>query len=396
MTAILNIWNVITAAIYLMLLHSRLSHLTDKRQEHVVVGFVVAGLYSVGLVQFLYVMYPVHLAAVFSVWDFAYHVLVVGMVEESGKFLVFLFLVHVIGHIREPQDGVIYGAIVGLTFGFIENIAYFSWYESWFLAVRPVISSGGHAIYGAIWGGLYSQAVYANRSDPDVRVRRNAVFAIASVALIHGIYNATTRYLALATLLDGLALVVAVVLFRRLVEESPYRVYPLSRSAEAIRSLRRGLFFNPRSSYLNRNIGLYLMHMGHIRSAAEHLRASVPRSRDPRRAQFLAAACESVYVPRYHAHRALRIAWARLTDGQRTTYLNQLVRLVGPDHLIVENVNDFITNAFQPRRIRRNSEIALTAKRNRWERRRNGAADLTPDERRRLWQQFQRIPSAGR
>jgi hypothetical protein len=245
---------------------------------------------------------------------------------------------------------------------------------------------------------MYSQAIYANREGHDIGAGRNSAIGIVSVAVIHGVYNASTWFFPLSFLIDGFALTIALILFRKLVELSPYRVYQLSQASQAVKAIRRGLFFNSKSPYLNRNMGLYLMHLGEYRAAAKHLRASVPRTRDPRRVRFLAAACDTMYLPEYHAHRGLRIAWSRLTDDQRTRFMEQLSAIVGSDHPIVENVNAFITDAFKPRRIMKARDVARNAKIRRLERRHprasdrltNAVAELDPEERRRLIERFRR------
>lgn len=396
MLAVLHTVNILVALYLLAFLQSRLRHISDKRQERVVWAFVVAGVFSTFLVLILYELYPVRLGSALSRSDLLFHILVVGMVEETGKFLAFLFIVHVVGHIREPQDGAIFGAIVGLTFGVLENMAYFSWYQSWWLLIRPFLSAPGHGVYGAIWGAMYSQAIYANRDSRDIGARRNSAIGIILVAVIHGIYNSVTWIFPVAMIVDGVALALAIVLFRKLVELSPYRVYRLSEASQAVAAIRRGLFFNRKSPYLNRNMGLYTMHLGEYRRAAEYLRASVPRTKDPRQVRFFAAACDTMYVPEYHAHRGLRIAWSRLSDTQRTRFMEQLADIVGSDHPMVENVNAFITDAFKPRRIMKPHQIARNAKIKRLEQRnagsperlKNAIAELDPEERQRLLEKF--------
>jgi len=392
MMVVLHLVNIFVALLLLAFLENRLRHISDKRQEHVVWAFVVGGMFSTFLVLILYEMYPPRLGYLLGGSEVLFHIFVVGMVEETGKFLSFLFIVHVVGRIREPQDGAVYGAVVGLTFGVVENMAYFSWYPSWFLLIRPFLNTTGHAIYGALWGAIYSQAVYANRNDRDVGTIRNSAIGIMVVAVLHGVYNASTWSLAVAVAIKVIGLIIALVLFRKLVELSPYRVYPLSEATAAVRAIKRGLVFNRKSPYLNRNMGLYLMRRGEFRTAAEHLRASVPRTKDRRRVRFLAAACDTLHVPEYHAHRGLRIAWSRLTDDQRTRFMTQLSALVGSDHPIVENVNAFLSEAFKPRRHTNPEDVARNAKIKRLERRyprpsgplERAVADLDPEERRRL------------
>lgn len=371
MVVIQNIWNIITAILYIAFFQSRLRHIAEKRQEHVLAVVVIAGLMSVVIVFGLYELYPFAIAWVASFSELTYHVFVVGLVEETGKFLAFLFVVHTVGNTKEPQDGAIFGAVVGLVFGFVENILYFNWYDSWWLMIRPILATGGHATYAAISGGIYSQTLYANRNDNDPGATRNALVGIPLVAFLHGSYNAVP-FVGAAILIDIVGLLIAIYLFRRLVELSPYRVYSLDNARTAVPRVRRGLVFNKWSPTLNRHLGLYLMYLGKYRDAAHYLRRSVPRSRDPRRAQFLAAACETTFLTNYHGKRSLRIAWARLTDEQRSKYLEHLCTLVGSEHKIVTTVREFIDAAFRPRNVKRASEIAREAKLRRIARKRNG------------------------
>lgn len=362
MNLVLQIWNVAAAYFWFLLLRRLLGERPDKRQPNVLGGFAFAGLLSFGVTLAFYEIYPPGLMMALSKWEITYSIGVVGLVEEGAKFLAFLFLVRAAETIREPQDGAIHAAAVGIVFGMIENVFYIQAYDAFFIALRPILTTGGHGVYAAIWGALYSRSVYANSVGCDPVARRGARLGVPLVATIHGLYNAATAFYPAALALDIIALLIAIGLFRKLVALSPYRVYPLHEAELAVQSIRRGLVFNPKSPVLNRNIGLYLMHLGKYRGASRHLRASVPRSRDPRRAQFLAAACEQAFLPSYYAKRALRIAWARLDDDQRTTYLQQLVRLVGEDAEIVIAVQTFRDSAFKPRRYRSTREIARANK----------------------------------
>lgn len=118
----------------------------------------------------------------------------------------------------------------------------------------------------------------------------------------------------------------------------------------------------------------------------------IPSQKQLRRVRLLAVACDTMHVPEYRAHRGLRIAWSRLTDDQRTSFMAQLSTLVGSDHPIVENANTFITEAFKPRHYMKPQDVALNAKIKRIERRHprpsgrleNAVAELDPEERRRL------------
>ena len=374
MIVLQHTWNIVAGLIWFGLIASRMRHVFDKRQQHVLLAFVVAGIVSIAFTFTLYDLYPRYLEAVFGSRRLTYHTLVVGLVEETAKFLAFLLAVRSGADFKEPQDGVLQAAIVGLTFGTIENVGYINSFDSWFMWVRPVFNTPGHANYCAIWGGIYARAVYANSAGADRGARRNALIGIPAMALLHGLYNTVVVVFALGVVAKIVGLVIAILLYRQVVELSPYRAYPLSQARRAIESLTRGLSFNRRSPILNRNMGLYQMHVGNYKAAAKHLRASVPRSRDPRRAQFLAACCEQTFLPAHYARRSLRIAWARLGDAQRTRFLAQLDQLVSDRNGIREAVDQFLAGAFEARTYRNSRETARDIKIRRWKKKHGRAS----------------------
>lgn len=333
----LHIWNIVAGITWFVLLSKRISNVADKQDPGVLVLFAIAGALSIPLYFILEFFHPVLLLAPELVSSsFAWHMIVVGPTEELAKFLVFLAVVHAMSLPKEPQDGVIQGAVVGLVFGTIENVLYINNYGAlaW---IRPILSTGGHMIYGAIWGGIYSQAVYARKHSYDPNVWRQALVGVLGAAVLHGLYNSVLgippwiigRLVSYLIRLAGLY--VSLLLYRSVVEYSPYRAYPLHRAAEAIPVLERGIDFNPKSAILNRNLGLYLMHEGDYRKAAYHIRASIPRLKDARRARFFASICDLHYVPEARAVRSLRSTWSALSDAQRDSYSRQLSRILAKD-----------------------------------------------------------------
>jgi RsiW-degrading membrane proteinase PrsW (M82 family) len=376
-----------------MLFKRRIEHLNDRKQERVLSSFVLAGVLSVALTFILLELYPdrfIEGLRYTESWfsDF----MRAGLPEEFAKFLCFLFVVRAGKSIREPQDGVIYGAVVGMAFGAVENVLYIESYRTWFMAIRPVLTTGGHAIYGAIWGGLYSQAVYANTIGRDPGATRNSIVAIPLVGVLHATYNSLTVAWVGVIGVKAIGLLIAVGIYRSLVEQSPYRVYPLSQARRAIASLRRGLAFNARSPLLNRNMGLYLMHLRDYKHAAEYLGRSVPRSQNPRQAQFLKAACELTFIPRVRALPQLKRIWSRLRDAERSRFLAHLDRLVMDRDGIRHQIDSFIESAFATRQFYNTREKAQDIKRRRLDRKyvRAGqpvereVASLSHEERERL------------
>jgi RsiW-degrading membrane proteinase PrsW (M82 family) len=338
--------------LWFLFLRTKLRYVLDKQAPGVLMQFFVAGTLSTVLTLALHEFYPIPL---FVKWvyesEFAYEVLVTGVVEETAKFACFLFVAHALVTVREPQDGVLQGAAVGLGFATIENILYIYRYPQWFIAVRPLISSGGHMLYGAVWGGLYSAAMWSNAHSEDPGSWRLAAAGVGATALFHGLYNSVVVY----GLMQGIAvkavvLFFATMLFLRLQTRSPYRQYKLGQARMAVRSLRRGLVFNRKSPILNRRLGLYLIRLGEYKAAAEHLGRALPRSYDRLRTRFFFAVSCFAYLPEHHGRRALRRSWSRLPDSHRKKLMRQLERFLRDDTSLLYAVRSELSSAFTRRR----------------------------------------------
>lgn len=400
MLVVLHLWNIVAAALLIAFLHSRLEYLWDKQNSGVLTLFFLAGVFSTVLFWIFDALYIFrYFVPFFYANDFTYHIFITGVVEEGTKFFCFILVAHSVKSIKEPQDGVILGAMVGLAFGVVENWIYFSNYREWGMLLRPILATPGHAIYGGIWGGMYSAAVYSNYFSQDRSSYRLAWLGFFISAVVHGVYNGILQWGIVAGIaVDIVALSMAIYIFLRLIDSSPYRKFPLSQAGEAVKNIQRGLFFNPKSSLLNRNMGLYLMYLGKYRRAAEHLAKSMPRANDSRRARFFAAVCELPIVPEYHARRRLRIAWSRLSDGQRVKLLKQLDLFLKHDPQLLKQVHDFIDSAFQSRDWMPPHKLARELRRRKAERR-SGiyrspvfeeiADKMNPEERRRLAKRLQ-------
>jgi RsiW-degrading membrane proteinase PrsW (M82 family) len=345
----LLLWNLIAAGLWYAFLSRRIRHVVDKQDPGILFLAFAAGLLSVVATFLIHFLYPLSwIAEAGFGYRFPYHILVTGPVEETAKFLCFLMFVSTVPAVKEPQDGVLIGAAVGMGFGTFENITYIAMHLGWGLAMRPVFATGGRMIYGAIWGGMYSSALYSNIHSRDPHAYRLAVGAVLLVAVIHGLYNSIPSF-GLATLLDLAALLLAVRVFLWLVERSPYRNYSIEQAELAIPALRRGLFFNPNSPILNRRLGLHLMYLGRYRDAALHVKRSLPRLTFREMPWFYCAVCEYAFVPTDHARAGLRKRWGRLSDAQRTRALEHLRRLLANDVSLQTEVHAFLGSALQPR-----------------------------------------------
>ena len=117
------------------------------------------------------------------------------VVEELGKGL---FLVAVVifrrGELNGPLDGIIYGALVGIGFAFVEDIVYYlQSLESGQLGVtfflRGIIGPFAHPLFTAATGLGIGIAVVARR--PAVRTLAVVLGFLAAVAM-HAIWNGST------------------------------------------------------------------------------------------------------------------------------------------------------------------------------------------------------------
>ena len=392
MIPLLLLWNLAASGLWYVLLSRRIRYVVDKQDPTVLFLAFGVGLLSVVATFLIHFMYPLSwLAESGFGYRFPYHFLVTGPVEETAKFVCFLLLVSTVPAVKEPQDGVLIGAAVGMGFATLENISYIAAYPGWAVALRPIICTGGHMIYGAIWGGMYSSALYSNIHSRDPHAYRLAVGAVALVALIHGLYN-SLPWIGLMVLVDLAALFLAVRVFLFLVEHSPYRNYSLEQAELAIPSIRRGLFFNPNSAILNRRAGLYLMYLSRYRDAVRHLKRSLPHSPFREMPWFYSSVCEYAFVPADHARAGLRKRWGRLSDAQRTRALADLRRLLANDARLQTEVHAFLGSALQPRHGLEGEALAMELRRRKAQRKlkrtgpqlQKSIAELSEEQRSRL------------
>jgi RsiW-degrading membrane proteinase PrsW (M82 family) len=376
--AVLHLWNIAAAWLWGRFLGGKLRHVIDKQSAGVIAAFFTAGIVSVVVTMILHVLYPLPwlVQSIYEA-DFWYSVLVTGVVEETAKFICFFMIAHYLSTVKEPQDGVLQGAAVGLGFATLENIFYITSYPTLYIATRPLLATGGHMLYGAVWGGLYSTAVWSNAHSDDPGSYRLAVLGVVLMAVFHGLYNSVVVFgLIPGIIVDSVVLAIAVPLFLQLQLRSPYRRYPLEQAKRAIPAIERGLVFNRKSPILNRRLGLYLMRLGNYKRAAVHLSRAMPRTHDRLSTRFFAAVCEYTFTPSVHAERGLRVAWGRLPDEKRAQLLAHLERLLADDPELLEAVREFLSSAFTRRRGKQGHELAREIKLRKAEKRRGYSATI--------------------
>ena len=371
MIALLHFWNIFAAYLWYRFLSRHLHHTIDKQSQGILWWFFGAGVFSVMLTWILHAVYPVPwLVRYVYESDLIYGIFVTGVVEETAKWFCFILVAHFIGTVKEPQDGVLQGAAVGLGFATIENIDYIMTYPELFIAVRPVLCTGGHMLYGAVWGGLYAAAQWSNARSYDPGSYRVAFYGVLFMAAFHGTYNTVVvNGILFGILVKSVILFISLVLFFHLLKRSPYRVYPLRRADTAVAALERGLFFNRKSPILNRRLGIYLMYKGRYKQAAKHFSRAVPRTRDRLSVRFFSAVCGFVYLTGHHAKKDLKRAWGRLSDKRREKLLSQVRILLKHDPELLEKIEEFLASAFTERRGKQGYALARELKRRKAERR---------------------------
>lgn len=151
--------------------------------------------------------------------------LVAPPVEETVKGLALVGILFYWRHeIDSPLDGIIYGAMVGMGFALVENVAYFvnvfaaEGAESWGLTivVRALVFGLNHALFTSLTGLGLALGRFAVR--PALRITAPIAGWLAAVTL-HFLHNATVAsgnllcYLALLFDWGGVLLIVGIMIW---------------------------------------------------------------------------------------------------------------------------------------------------------------------------------------
>ncbi len=149
---------------------------------------------------------------------------VVGPVEETSKFLAVRLGVYRTRHLREPLDGLIFGAAASLGFATAENISYALSFGAEIMIVRGPISTLGHVIFGSIW------ALSLNPQAPVAKRRFYGLTALVAAALLHGLFNVLAFSTWGIVPAFGLVIVGALVVFRMFRRTKSGSTYHLRRN----------------------------------------------------------------------------------------------------------------------------------------------------------------------
>jgi protease PrsW len=267
--------SVAAAGLWLFLL-SRLDRHHEDRGPATLVLFAGGGVAS-GVVAML----GYHLADAAGAFErlpdgtasnFVLHFLMVGPIEEISKFLVFLLMSSLLSSIREPRDGLLQAAAVGLGFASVENVGYGWQYGTELMFFRSVFGCLGHMVLASIWGSQWTLVYYEDRRFLGDLDFRRPVVALAVAAADHGVYNFMLDVAPAGSVLaDAVTLIFAFATFVAFRGRSPYRRMGLWRWRQAIPELRRALRVHPASYHLRRKLGLYLLRAGQYREAVDEL-----------------------------------------------------------------------------------------------------------------------------
>lgn len=115
---------------------------------------------------------------------FAYSVLVIGVIEELAKLLLFCLVVLRFKEFDEPIDGIIYASFIALGFAALENIHYLQYASGIEAFARGFAGPIVHIVFASIWG-YYIGRAFLRRSH----ILRTTLIALAGAALLHGVYD---------------------------------------------------------------------------------------------------------------------------------------------------------------------------------------------------------------
>lgn len=253
------------------------THRREKNSQVVLLKFFLFGFLSLIPVKILYFLSYAFWGS-FEVaglmYTFIDEMFITGPAEELSKFVVFLLLSSRMRSIKEPVDGVLQAGTVALAFATAENFFYTLWYGLYVLPARAVLSVSGHLFYAAIWGYIYGAIVYEN-AGRRLRSEYRMIFAaVLPAAILHGLYNFMLDLgsIGAAVLVDLVALVIAVVIYRFLRSRSPYRPLAGKTPRRAMSELNAALRYNPKSPLLNQRLALLHIYYRDFPKALEHIR----------------------------------------------------------------------------------------------------------------------------
>ncbi|MBU6997843.1 MAG: PrsW family intramembrane metalloprotease [Theionarchaea archaeon] len=146
--------------------------------------------------------------------------ILVGVIEETLKFLAIYLYMYKKSQFNEVMDGIIYSAAAALGFASLENLFYIYSYGASVMLGRATISTLGHVLFASFWG--YALGLKKSTGKNTIPI------GLALSIIAHGIFN--TILMAPNWYINVLVVPLMVVLYRSMsgkmrksLEQSPFK-----------------------------------------------------------------------------------------------------------------------------------------------------------------------------
>ncbi len=115
-----------------------------------------------------------------------FYLIIVGLAEELGKFVVTYVLAYQDKAFDEELDGIIYSAASGLGFATFENLFFILDQGPFIILLRGPVSTLAHVLFSAMWGA----ALGLSRFDTNPKTRRRRILIGLTLAVLtHAIFD---------------------------------------------------------------------------------------------------------------------------------------------------------------------------------------------------------------
>ena len=109
--------------------------------------------------------------------------LLVGLVEESSKFLFIRGVLYRNHNFNEPFDGIVYSIMVGMGFATLENIMYVLYGGIEVGILRMFTAVPAHASFAVLMGFFIGKAKF------EMKPVLYSIYALSAATLLHGTYD---------------------------------------------------------------------------------------------------------------------------------------------------------------------------------------------------------------
>ena len=299
-----------------------------KGNTPAVLIFTLAGMMSAPLALLFYSNRGLDGVAYMLGYDtFLYYYLVVGLVEEAAKLIVFIAISSALGTVKDTMDGVVQGAAVGLGFAIVENFIYGLDYGFFVAIIRSVTSITGHMTYAAIAAyGFVSMRF--GKGSTELRRRLYGVRGLLIAIFLHGTHNSLLLLgVIFPTIgLDIAALFMLASFISRTESESPYKSFPAREWAQAVSVISSGIRHDAgnKDFYLRR--GYYYLCGGHYGKATEDFATALRLSPDKRFANACLSAANALSSNTAVSRELLDYRFQALSPSQRRSFRDSLAR----------------------------------------------------------------------